>query len=120
MALFTKSIQTPKENEDGIRICIMRRIKPEFEFDIWMPTLAPSTELLKEYHEKQIDWTEFEKRFAKEVLETKNNYLEIVSDMAKKQTITLLCWEETPEMCHRRLVAERIQKLNPSLKISLN
>lgn len=115
MALFTKSIQKESNEKDGIRICIMRRIKPEFEFDIWIPSLSPSTELLKDYHDKKIDWETFEKKFTKENLNKKNKYLTIISDLVRKYDITLLCWEETPEMCHRRLVAEYIKNLHPEI-----
>ena len=63
--LKTKSIQKRKTKSDGVRICIMRRVKPHFKYDIWMPTLSPSTELLKNYHEQKIDWEIYEKLFAK-------------------------------------------------------
>ncbi|MCL5010444.1 MAG: DUF488 domain-containing protein [Patescibacteria group bacterium] len=115
--LLTKSIQKTPTARDGIRICIMRRIKPEFVFDIWMPALAPSGELLKSYHDKQITWKDYERFFTKQVLNRQQKYLDILLSIAEKHVVTILCWEETPEKCHRRLVAQRIQKLNPSLTI---
>ncbi|MBU2632583.1 DUF488 family protein [Patescibacteria group bacterium] len=93
----------------------MRRIKPEFKFDIWMPNLAPSTKLLSSYHDKKITWEEFEKKFNKEVLEKQKKYLEIVLDIAQKNTVTLLCWEKLAEKCHRKLVAEKIAELNKNI-----
>lgn len=117
MEIQTKSVQAKPKKTDGIRICIMRRIMPEFVFDIWMPTLSPSTKLLKKYHEKESSWNEYEVLFTKEVLDTQQKYLKIVSDIAKDNNITLLCWEETPKMCHRRLVAERLQKVYPQLEV---
>lgn len=118
--LKTKSIQEGTEKSDGVRICIMRRIKPEFQFDIWIPTLAPSTELLNEYHKKKINWDEFEKRFRKEVLLKEKKYLNLILYIAKKNIVTLLCWEETAEKCHRRLVAERIKELYPEVKVKIS
>lgn len=119
MSLKTKSIQEKRAKQDGIRICIMRRIKPEFDFDIWLPALSPSTELLKDYHDKKINWDEYEILFTKEVLETQKEFIEIIGELCKNHTISLLCWEETPEKCHRRLVAERINELFPEVKLSL-
>ncbi|MBI1982362.1 MAG: DUF488 family protein [Candidatus Levybacteria bacterium] len=116
---MTKSIQAKTNKQDGIRICIMRRIKPEFEFDIWMPALAPSTRLLKTYHEGKIEWKEYEKRFIKTVLSKQKKYLKIILDILKKNSVTLLCWEETPERCHRRLTAERLKKLNHRISLIL-
>ena len=66
--LKTKSIQQPRKNTDGIRVCIMRRIKPEFDFDMWIIPLAPSTELLKKYHGNEIGWKQYEELYSKEVL----------------------------------------------------
>lgn len=117
MKLQTKSIQSTKNKNDGIRICVMRRIKPEFKFDIWMPSLAPSTNLLKSYHDKKIDWEKFEKRFKKEVLDKQNDYLDILLDISKKHAITLLCWEFKGENCHRLLVTKRLKQMNPKLLI---
>ncbi len=114
MILLTKSIQKVVENKDGIRICIMRRIKPEFIFDMWMPSLAPSTQLLKEYQENQIDWEIFQKRYSDDILKNENTSLIILQDILKHDDVTLLCWEENPEHCHRRLVAEKLLILNPS------
>jgi len=112
----TKSVQKPANKDDGIRICIMRRIKPKFEFDIWMPTLAPSTKLLKEYHDKKISWSKFEEKFKENVLRKQTEYLDILINIDKKNTITLLCWEETTEKCHRRLVTAKLKKMNPRIK----
>lgn len=114
--LKTKSIQKRTAKKDGIRICIMRRVKPHFKYDIWMPTLSPSTELLKDYHEEKVNWETYEKLFSKEVFEGNKEYIEIVGEMAQKHDITLLCWEETPQMCHRRLVAEEILRKFPKIK----
>lgn len=115
--LKTKSIQLRKSKSDGFRICIMRRPDPGLDWDIWIPHLAPSNELLSNYHDKKVDWSEFEVLFTKEVLKKKKEYLMLVAEMAQTRTITLLCWEETPHMCHRRLVAEELQRKNPKLDI---
>jgi len=117
--IHTKSIQLPTEASDGIRICIMRRIKPEFKFNIWIPELAPSSSLLDDYHRQNVSWEEYEARFKKEILDPKQEYLETVLFIASKKPVTLLCWEETPEKCHRRLVAEKLKEMEPGVEISL-
>jgi len=115
----TKSIQQTKGKNDGIRICTMRRIKPEFEFDMWLPTLSPSTELLKEHHEGKVTWEEFSKKLKEELFPTHNIYLEMIYELAKKKTVTLLCWEDSPKECHRSLIAQELQKLYPKLTVEL-
>ncbi|OGK62920.1 hypothetical protein A2334_06070 [Candidatus Roizmanbacteria bacterium RIFOXYB2_FULL_38_10] len=119
MALFTKSIQAKLLKKDGIRICIMRRPDSWVKYDVWMPTLAPSHKLLDDAHAKIIDWNGYEKRFHKEVIVGKREYLKFLCEIAQKRDITILCWEKTPEHCHRRLVAEACQKINKKLKVLL-
>ena len=118
--LKTKSIQSKSTKTDGIRICIMRRIKPEYKFDIWIQPLSPSTELLKSYHDKKIDWEQFEIKFTKQVLDKQEKYLKILLDIATTNTTTILCWEKTPGKCHRRLVAQRLKKINPKLEAKIS
>jgi uncharacterized protein YeaO (DUF488 family) len=117
MALFSKSIQAKKESSDGIRICIMRRPGEGLEWDVWMPTLSPSHELLNSYHEGTTSWEEYEVRFENEVLQPNQEYIKMVCELAHNRDITLLCWEETPEKCHRRLVLEACQKHDRDLEI---
>jgi len=119
MALFTKSIQAKPSKKDGIRICIMRRPDSWAVFDMWMPTLSPSHKLLDDAHAKIINWMGYEKRFKKEVLIKNKKYIELLCDMAKDRDITILCWEKTPEHCHRRLVADECIKIKKDLKVIL-
>ncbi len=117
MDLQTKSIQKRKNKTDGIRICIMRRIKPEFDFDIWIKPLSPSTKLLKKYQDKKIDWQTFEKIFIKQIVNKRKSYFDILLKILEKETVTLLCWEEKGENCHRLLVAEKLEKINPKISV---
>jgi len=98
----------------------MRRIEKVYDFDIWLPKLAPPEELLKLYViKKKITWNEFKKRFTKEVLIKNKEYVKILILLSKKKKITLLCWEESPKKCHRRLVAEECKRINSKLNVVL-
>lgn len=72
----------------------------------WEPELAPTENLLKRYQKKEIQWNQYEKEF--------NSLLEI-REIKKKFSITqfdhscLLCSEDKPHYCHRRLVAEYLK-----------
>lgn len=119
MKIATKCVEAPAEPTDGIRICIMRRPPADAAYDIWIPHLSPSPKLLDSYYAKEITWEQYEKRFIPEVLDREITYLEIVLDIAKKHVVTLLCAEQTPEKCHRRLTVERLQQMEPKLEVSL-
>lgn len=117
--LKTKSIQLPKSKSDGIRICIMRRPDEGLDWDIWIPHLAPSHALLTKYHNGEVSWSRFVEIFSNEVLIRKAEYVDLVAELSQKRTITLLCWETSPEMCHRRLVAEELLKKYPDLSVKV-
>jgi uncharacterized protein YeaO (DUF488 family) len=110
--LYTKSIQAKKEPFDGLRVSIMR--KPRGDYDMLISALAPSELLLNSYHENKINWDEYERAY---LLEMRNNsdvekILKFIIEAAKFTDITLLCWEETPDKCHRRLLLELIDMMS--------
>ena len=131
MALKTKSILAPIEKEDGYRISVMSRhtlddgITPDkritnLMYDEHQKYLSPSTRLLGDYYKRNLSWSEYEKRFKKEInnIETIKILIEI-SKKALKEDITLLCIEEKPNFCHRRLLAEKCKKIEPKLEMSI-
>ena len=64
---------------------------------------APSKELLDKWHKKEVNWNEYEKIYLSLLKERSiiKNYGIKSFDHA-----CFLCSEDTPEMCHRRLLAE--------------
>ena len=117
MALLSKSIQDPVCVEDGIRVCIMRKPSVNTVWDIWMPVLAPSLNLLRSYNKGKIGWNEYVKQFYQEVIFDKQDHIRLLANMAQNNTITILCWEKLPNRCHRRLILEEVLRIRSSLKI---
>lgn len=117
--ISTKSIQAPRDPNDGIRICIMRQPPEGTDYDMWIPHLSPPLDLLEAYTlTKTIAWEEFKEKF-KSVLQSETKYLEIVLDIAKRNNVTLLCMEENPEKCHRRLVLVKLKEMQPNFEFVL-
>ncbi len=115
--LKTKSLQLKKNKNDGIRICVMRRIKSSYDFDLWFSKVAPSERLLRQYIiKKEISWKEFKPKFLRS-LKRSRKYIKFLINLAEDQDVTLLCWEKSPKQCHRRLVAEECKKINYKLKV---
>jgi uncharacterized protein (DUF488 family) len=84
----------------------------------YRPELAPPDALLDRYRSDK-DWAAYERDFDELVLQTPAA-AEAMADLierSKRETVALLCSEPTPDRCHRRLVAERMTKIDPSLKI---
>lgn len=109
----TKSITTKKSRTDGIRICVMRRIHPEYKFDVWIPALAPSEKLLKQYIiNKKISWLVFSRKFKKEVIIKQKPLLQMLKRFSQDNIVTLLCIEKDSTYCHRSILINEIQKLH--------
>jgi uncharacterized protein (DUF488 family) len=74
---------------------------------VHIPDFAPTQEILDDFKKKKGAWAEYEKRFNDLMIKRRivNTATELLRDGD-----CLLCSEHTPEHCHRRLVAEHIQK----------
>ena len=73
---------------------------------VHLPLLAPTQDMLDEYKKEKRGWEHYEKRFLdlmKERQIEKNIEREVLEDAC------LLCSEDEPHQCHRRLVAEYLR-----------
>lgn len=117
MALYTKSIALPVEKSDGKRICIMRKPDAGAKYDLWISELSPSPEL-REKTKQGIGWEKFKIEFEKELQgKEAQKALKKLIEMSENHDITIMCIEPDPNFCHRSLVAQVCQKLNPKLKV---
>lgn len=74
---------------------------------IHLPELAPTSEMLDAYRKEHRDWDTYEREFLS--LMDKRR----ISKKGLKRTINnacLLCSEDKPDYCHRRLVAEYLSR----------
>lgn len=126
--LKTKSVHSPIEQEDGLRLLVARfrgRGLPTDRYDVWMANLGPSEKLLKSLLAGKITWAEFSRRYRAEIfapsagdqdnLTIKNHgqkfTLRLVAKLAKKENVTLLCHcAEDAKQCHRFLLQKLIQR----------
>jgi uncharacterized protein YeaO (DUF488 family) len=124
----TRSVQSEIQKSDGLRILATRfrgRGMPASKYDVWMPALGPSEQLLKAVMGGAIDWKTFTKRYHDELYldgpiddrsETIKNHgqkstLRLLKALGQKQNVTLLCHcVEDARECHRFLLAKEIAK----------
>ena len=74
---------------------------------VHLPALAPSQQMLDEYKKRRGSWQEYERRF-----------LDLMRERRIEETVPrdvldegcLLCSEDKPHHCHRRLVAEYLKR----------
>ena len=72
-----------------------------------LPQLAPTQDLLSDYRKKLIDWETYEARFMGLMRERR------IEETTPKDVVEngcLLCSEDQPHHCHRRLVAEYLKR----------
>lgn len=82
---------------------------------VHMPSLAPTKEVLDAYKKQKGSWSEYESRF-NELMKARE-----IETLASKELLDgacLLCSEEKPHHCHRRLVAEYLQQRWPEVTIT--
>jgi len=70
------------------------------------PKLAPTQQMLDEYKKKHGAWEDYEKKFLSLMAE---RHIEEI-DKATVEDACLLCSEDKPHHCHRRLVAEYLRE----------
>ncbi|MBQ6482882.1 MAG: DUF488 domain-containing protein [Anaerolineaceae bacterium] len=83
---------------------------------IHCPEFAPTKELLSNYQKHLVSWSEYEKEFDI-ILELRGDYGKFYDRFRNYERVCLLCSEPTADQCHRRLVAEKIQKENEGIRI---
>jgi len=71
---------------------------------------APTKELLSDYRAGKVDWEKYTKVFTELMTHRSINNRYRVTDF---DNCCFLCSEETPEMCHRRLLAEHLRLQDP-------
>jgi len=108
MRINSKSIKASTDSNDGLRICVMRFIRSEYDFDIWFKVLSPSIDLLNAYKNKKITWPQYEEQYLEE-MDNQEKALEALYNISRDSNITLLCYEDGDAFCHRRLLADMIR-----------
>jgi len=79
------------------------------------PELAPTDKMLKDFKKKNISWDEYEKQFGRLLLE--RDPLDLIDFNQEPDTICLLCSEDEPKHCHRRLLAEFFASQMPEITV---
>ncbi len=81
------------------------------------PLLAPTKELMDAYKKQKGDWTTFEQGFLG-LLSARREQIEREIDAGLVDGACLLCSEDAPQYCHRRLVAEYFRDRWPDVEVT--
>lgn len=125
--LKTKSVYDPIKKDDGIRILATRfrgHGMKSGRYHVWMASLGPSEKLLRSFLEGETEWNEFRKLYKAELLSPDSNdtnnktilnhgqkfTLRLIAQLARKQTVTLMCHCASDEKhCHLRVLEKLVK-----------
>ena len=123
MAVRIVQLGSPRARGEGLRIGTVRRPprgvpKSEFAsrnyYDVWLPNLAPSEQLLKagRLAEDGTDWRSFVKRYRSEMSRAENSrVLDLLAALSHQTNFSVGCYCNDEQHCHRsalrQLLAER-------------
>lgn len=81
-----------------------------------LPTLAPTQDILDDLKKRKGTWSQYEERF--QDLMRERGAIEKLEKEFFEETSCLLCSEATSKHCHRRLVAEALERRWPDAEIT--
>jgi uncharacterized protein YeaO (DUF488 family) len=110
----TKRVYEAASEDDGFRVLVDRLwprgiTKSRLGADAWMKELAPSTELRKWFKHEKPKWTEFRRRYFRE-LDQNPDALGELTRAAKKGTVTLLYSVQDTERNHAVALKEYLTR----------
>ncbi|KTD21491.1 DUF488 domain-containing protein [Legionella israelensis] len=99
MNIQVKRIYEESNESDGFRILVDRLWprgikKTEANIDLWLKDIAPSDSLRKWFNHDPKKWTEFQKRYAQEIID-KQEDIDIILKEGKKRVTLLFSSKET-------------------------
>lgn len=77
------------------------------EYDVRLPELAPSSDLLKQFKQGAIPWERFSQRYRSEMSKPERKYLiPFFAALSKVTDLSLGCYCQDETTCHRSVLRE--------------
>ena len=122
MAIRIVQLGSPREKDEGLRVGTVRRPprgvpKPEYAsrdiYDVWLPNLSPSPELMKEGKSAKDDrsWALFAKKFRAEMSRPEaTRILELLAALSHRTQLAVGCYCEDEKRCHRSILRKLLEE----------
>lgn len=122
MALHLRTVRigSPRQPREGIRIGAVRFLprgvpKAEYRerdlFDVWLPILAPSRELLKSFLGGKLSPARFFQRYKREMSRPDaRQVIQLLALLAAQTPLSVACFCEEESRCHRRALGALIRE----------
>lgn len=90
------------------------------QYDFHFPILGPSSKLIGNYYKRGLSWEDFSSAYIVELAErNKSLAVDHLSKLSLQENVVILCIEDSPMRCHRRLLAEECNRRFPTLEITV-
>lgn len=128
MSIKIVQLGTPIQPDEGIRLGTVRRPprgvkKTDYAelnfFDVWLPALSPSEDLLKKklVQEDGSGWKAFEQRFRAELKQPdKAHLLDVLAVLSHTTNFSIGCYCEDENLCHRSILRDELKKRGALIK----
>jgi len=115
----TVQLGSHRQPGEGLRIGTVRFLprgvpKSQYRerdlFDVWLPILAPSRELLKALRAGSLPLKTFFRRYRKEMAEADpRQVIQLLAELARSTPIAVGCYCDDESRCHRSVLGELIR-----------
>jgi uncharacterized protein YeaO (DUF488 family) len=119
LQISTYRIGEPRKSGKTLRIGTVRFLprgvpKKEYAkrglFDIWLPLVAPSREVIKAYQSGKKSWAQFSRAYRSEMKEpAARHVIELLAKVAERMPLEIGCYCEDESQCHRSVLIELIR-----------
>jgi len=122
MSISIVKLGSTRQSDEGLRIGTVRRPprgveKSEYAkldfFDVWLPNLSPSEDLLKKKLVKEdgANWKAFEQRFRAELKQPdKSHLLDALAALSHTTNFSIGCYCSDEKLCHRSILRDELKK----------
>lgn len=123
MPVYIVQLGSPRRPDEGLRIGTVRRPprgvpKSEYAtrnfYDVWLPDLAPSAEVIAEYFGSdrgEAAWARLERRYRREMKEPeKARLLDLLAALSRTASFAAGCYCDDQSRCHRSTLRELLRE----------
>ena len=127
MTIRIVQLGSARETDEGLRVGTVRRPprgvpKSEYAsrdfYDVWLPNLSPSPELMKEGKSAQDkrSWALFGKKFRAEMSRPEAiRVLELLAALSHQTQLSVGCYCKDENRCHRAILRELLEERGADL-----
>lgn len=127
MAIRIVRLGAPRHPGEGLRVGTVRRpprgvpkaqIAQRDYYDVWLPNLAPSAELVKQAQAatSDADWSRFMRQYRKEMAAPDAaKVLDLLAALSKTAALSVGCYCEDERRCHRSVLRELLAEKGAEL-----